>query len=740
MSDLPPIEAYDDPGGGWDEPSWEPGPDEVDRSQPLLRERPIDASGIAEPDRPSPAEVEAELAEHIRLLAGPDATPRPEQIAAVRSVVAERRRTLLVARTGFGKSGVYFSATAMLRRRGWGPTVVVSPLLALMRDQVAAAEKLGLRAVTINSSNVDAWDEIEERTNNDEVDLLLIAPERLANPGFRRRVFASLRARAFLLVCDEAHCISDWGHDFRPDYRRLRRLLEELPAWTPVLATTATANQRVTDDVAAQLGDDTLVLRTTLDRASLHLSVVDLPDDAHRLAWLAGHLDELPGSGIVYALTVEQAQTAASFLAAEGHAAAAYSGALEPERRLELEERLKGNDLKALVATSALGMGFDKGDLAFCVHLGLPPSPVAYYQQIGRAGRNLDRAEVVALPRPAEDASVWRWFESVSMPTEQVCREALDQLNPVEPTSIATLERTVNLGRTRLQTLMNILEVDGAVDRVGSGWIRTDGDWRYDHELVDTLRRLRRDEGEQMRTWAGLETCRLRYLRASLDDHEATDCGRCDRCLDTVRDHSVDPERVQRAQVMLRTGDVVVEPRRQWPSGLGQPKGRIKPELQAAPGRALARVGDGGWNPIVEQLLDGSRAVDEELLRAVAAVLKRWGWDERPTWICPVPSRRRPELLEALTEGLGALGKLPVHRALSVSDDGQHQAEQQNSAHQVAGVWGRLDATRPDGGWPSGPVLLVDDEADSRWTLTVAATRLRQAGSGPVLPFVLRAR
>lgn len=746
MSDLPPIEAYDDPGAGdaWGEPAWEDGPgDELDRSAPLLRERPVDAAGIAEPTRPTAAEVEIELAEHVRALAGPDAVPRPEQLAAVRSVVAERRRTLLVARTGFGKSAVYFSATAMLRRRGWGPTVVVSPLLALMRDQVAAAEKLGLRAVTINSSNVDAWDEIETRTNADEVDLLLIAPERLANPGFRRRVFASLRERAFLLVCDEAHCISDWGHDFRPDYRRLRRLLAELPAWTPVLATTATANQRVTDDVASQLGDETLVLRTTLDRASLHLSVVDLPDDAHRLAWLAGHLDELPGSGIVYALTVEQAETAASFLAAEGHAAAAYSGALEPERRMELEERLKDNDLKALVATSALGMGFDKGDLAFCVHLGLPPSPVAYYQQIGRAGRNLDRAEVVALPRPTEDASVWRWFESVSMPSEQVCLDALAQLNTVEPTSIASLERTVNLGRTRLQTLMNILEVDGAVDRVGSGWVRLDAGWRYDHTLVDTLRRLRRDEGEQMRAWAALETCRLRYLREALDDTEAVDCGRCDRCLGRPRDHGVDSDRVGRAHTMLRSGDVVVEPRRQWPSGLGSPKGRIKPERQARPGRALARVGDGGWNPVVEQLLAGDRDVDDELLRAVAAVLKRWGWDERPTWICPVPSRRRSALLDGLADGLGALGKLDVHRVLSVDDDGRFQADQQNSAHQVEHVWARLRAEAtagPGGRLPAGPVLLIDDEADSRWTLTVAAHRLQEAGAGPVLPFVLRAR
>ncbi len=702
-----------------------------------------------EPPRPTAAEVEVELAAHVRALAGPNAAPRPEQIAAVTAVVAERQRTLLVARTGFGKSAVYFSATRMLRDRGWGPTVVVSPLLALMRDQVAAAEQLGLAAVTINSSNVDGWNDIEARINADEVDLLLIAPERLANPGFRRRVFDTLRTRAFALVCDEAHCISDWGHDFRPDYRRLRQLLADLPSWTPVLATTATANQRVTDDVAAQLGDDTLVLRTSLDRASLRLSVVDLPDDGHRLAWLAETIDQLPGSGIVYCLTVDQAETTAAWLRSRGHDVAAYAGSVEPEQRLVLEDRLKSNDLKALVATSALGMGFDKGDLAFCVHMGLPPSPVAYYQQIGRAGRNLDAAEVIAVPRPNEDAAVWRWFESVSLPSEEICRSALDQLNPFEPTSIANLERWVNLGRNRLSTLLNILEVDGAVERVGGGWLRTEQPWSYDHELAESLRALRQAESSQMLDWAALSTCRLRFLREALDDHEAVDCGRCDRCTDHSWSHAPDQELVAAATNVLRGGDVVVEPRRQWPTGLAEPKGRLKPEQQNRPGRALARLGDGGWNPIVEQILtDGDgRGVNEALLRACAAVLKRWDWDTRPLWICPMPSRRHQGVVDAVADGLGALGKLPVHRALiSSSDDPAHdvfQADQANSAHQVEHVWARMgvdEAALPAADLLAGPVLLIDDEVDSRWTMTVAGHRLLAAGAGAVLPFALRSR
>ena len=668
-------------------------------------------------------------------------------------MVATRQRTLLVARTGFGKSAVYFSSTRMLRERGWGPTVVVSPLLALMRDQAAAAQKLGLNAVTINSANIDSWDEIEAQVAADTVDLMLIAPERLSNPGFRRRVFSSLRQRAFMLVCDEAHCISDWGHDFRPDYRRLRQLLADLPAWTPVLATTATANQRVTDDVAAQLGDNSLVLRTTLDRESLRLSTVDLPNDAHRLAWLAETLPKLDGSGIVYTLTVAQAHETADWLRSQGHEVGAYTGQVDPDVRLRLETDLRENRIKALVATSALGMGFDKGDLAFCVHLGLPPTPVAYYQQIGRAGRNIPRAEAIAVPRPTEDARIWSWFESVSMPSEELCITTLDQLNPFEPTGIADLERYVNLGRSRLSTLMNILEVDGAVERVGSGWIRSDFPWVYNHDIATTLRELRRAEGQEMLAWAKLDTCRLRYLRESLDDAQATDCGRCDRCTDHTWQSDPDPILVAKAASYLQGGDVLITPRKQWPTRLEAPKGRIAAESQAQDGRALARLGDGGWDPVVEGLFTLARnghpfELTEDMVRACAGVLKRWDWSARPTWICPMPSRRSQPLIDAVADAIGTLGKLPVHRALvaessDLAPEDQFQAAQANSAHQVVNVWHRLrvdPSMLPPSPIGDGPVLLIDDEVDSRWTITVATHRLVKAGTGPVLPFALRTR
>ena len=699
---------------------------------------------LIEPPRPTPEEVLAELTEHVRLLAGPDAMPRPEQIEAVKAVVADRKRTLLVARTGFGKSAVYFSATKMLRARGWGPSIVISPLLALMRDQVAAAEKLGLRAETINSSNVDDWGEVEDALLADEVDLLLIAPERLANPGFRERVFAMMLARPFALVCDEAHCISDWGHDFRPDYLRLRHVIDELPSWSPILATTATANQRVTDDVASQLGSNTVVLRTSLDRESLHCSVIELADDAERLAWVAEHLGEIDGSGIIYALTVDQAQRAADWLRQCGHDVAAYSGSTAPEDRERLEARLRNNELKALVATSALGMGFDKPDMAFCIHLGMPPTPIAYYQQIGRAGRGIDHAQVIALPRPTEDERVWAWFESVSLPDEEVCQRVLRELDVSRPTSIPKLEVAVNMGRSRLSTLLSILDVQGAIRRIKGGYVRSSEPWSYNAELAERLRQLRADEADQMRGYASHGGCRLRYLRELLDDDQAADCGRCDRCVEKPRWNAVPPPQTQSAREHLRGNDIGVEPRRQWATNLDEPKGRIPKNRQASWGRSLSRIGDGGWSPEIEALLDGSRSeLSPEMLNGIVGVLRRWDWETRPGWVCPMPSRQQSHLIEAVAGEIGRLGKLPVHSCLERDPTAGYQSEQANSAYQLANVWGRM-TVRPGDLPPaplrSTPVLLVDDTASSRWTLTVAAFALQEAGTGPVLPFVLQTR
>src|SRR4051794_34957816 len=476
--------------------------------------------------------------QHLRALAGPSARLRDDQWSAIDALVVGRRRALVVQRTGWGKSAVYFIATALLREQGAGATVIVSPLLALMRNQIDAAARAGNPAHTINSANIEDWDDVQAAVDRGETDVLLVSPERLNNPGFRDSVLPRLAKETGLLVIDEAHCISDWGHDFRPDYRRIRTLLEDLPEGIPVLATTATANQRVVDDVAEQLGSSgttqpPLVLRGSLDRESLHLGVLRLPSNAHRLAWLAENLADLPGSGIIYALTVAQAEDVAGFLRDKGHEVASYTGRTETAERLAAEQNLLANNVKALIATSALGMGFDKPDLGFVIHLGAPQSPVAYYQQVGRAGRAVDRATVLLIPG-TEDEDVWRYFASVGFPPEDVVRQTLDVLaSSSTPVSVPALEVQVELSRSRLEQMLKVLDVDGAVRRVQGGWIATGEPWAYDGERYAKVAGVRQAEQQAMRDYLASESCRLEFLRRQLDDPDAAPCGRCDNCTGT---------------------------------------------------------------------------------------------------------------------------------------------------------------------------------------------------------------
>jgi ATP-dependent DNA helicase RecQ len=690
------------------------------------------------PELPSTARAQ----ELLQLLAGPDAVLRPAQAAAIDAVVTDRRRALVVQRTGFGKSAVYFIATRMLRDAGAGPTLLVSPLLALMRDQVAAAARMGVASATINSTNVEDWSAVEAELAAGRLDLLCISPERLNHPGFARRILPGLAGGLGLLVVDEAHCISDWGHDFRPDYRRIRDAIANLPAGTPVVATTATANSRVCTDVAEQLGDDVAILRGPLDRESLHLGVADLPSLAERLAWLAQRIPEVPGTGIVYTLTVAQTALVAGFLQQAGVDAHAYSSETPTEDRAALEAAFKANEVKALVATSALGMGVDKPDVRFVYHLGAPPSPIAYYQQVGRAGRSVDRAEAWVLPG-AEDQRIWEWFASVGLPDEPLVRRVLDALGD-EPAGFAEIERAVDLRRSRLETLLKILDVDGAAQRVDGGWVRTAQPWTYDTVRVARVREARRVEADAMLAYGGgYSGCLMEFLRRNLDDPEAAPCGRCTACTGTGDPVTLDPAVVAAAVAYLRKVEVPVEARKQWPRGLEAPRGNIKPDRRAEDGRALCRLGDAGWGPVVEEVLATPGApLPDELVDGIVATLKQWRWEQRPAWVTWIPKAGGAGPAEAVARRVGEIGRLPVHAAVSRTRQGRPQAELENSAHRCRNVWGAFatDLSAVSPAERAGPVLVVDDVYDSGWTMTVVAAALREAGTGPVLPLVLARR
>jgi ATP-dependent DNA helicase RecQ len=675
---------------------------------------------------------------YLRALAGEDARLRDDQWTAIEALVRDRRRALVVQRTGWGKSAVYFIATALLRAAGGGPTVIVSPLLALMRNQVAAAQRAGIAAVTVNSSNVEEWQAVYADVQRSAVDVLLVSPERLNNPGFRDAVLPELAASAGLVVVDEAHCISDWGHDFRPDYRRIRTLLDDLPSGTPVLATTATANERVIADVADQLGTDTLVLRGSLERESLHLAVASLPSAAHRWAWLADRLPTLSGSGIVYTLTVAAADELASFLRSRGITAASYSGRTDDAERRIAEDDLLANRVKALIATSALGMGFDKPDLGFVVHVGAPPSPIAYYQQVGRAGRGVERADVILLPG-AEDEAIWRYFASLAFPAREQVEQTLAVLGD-RPMSTAALEAHVDLRRTRLETMLKVLDVDGAVRRVSGGWVATGQPWAYDADRYARVSADRAAEQQAMRAYAATDGCRMEFLRRQLDDPGAEPCGRCDRCTGIPLSPDVTPDSLAAAQAALGRPGVEVEPRRMWPTGLAalglELSGRIPVELQADSGRALGRLSDVGWGSRLREVFAGpDREVPDDVLRAVVQVLAGWGWESRPTGIVALPSRSRPLLVASLASRLSEVGRLPLLGTLErVRDTGSRGGS--NSAQRLLAVHGALGLP-PHLKLDDGPVLLVDDRIDTGWTMTEATRLLREGGAGHVLPLAL---
>jgi ATP-dependent DNA helicase RecQ len=684
----------------------------------------------------------------LRSLAGDSAILREDQWTAIEALVAHRRRALVVQRTGWGKSAVYFLATALLRELGSGPTVIISPLLALMRNQISAAARAGIQAATMNSANAQEWDEVQDAIAAGDVDVLLVSPERLNNPDFRDTVLPKLTATTGLLVVDEAHCISDWGHDFRPDYRRLRTLLADLPDGVPVLATTATANDRVATDVAEQLGigngSDTLVLRGPLDRESLHLAVCRLPTSQARLAWLAEHLGELPGSGIIYTLTVAAAHDVASLLQDRGHPVTAYTGKTEPAERQAAEDDLLADRVKALVATSALGMGFDKPDLGFVVHLGAPSSPIAYYQQVGRAGRGVRRAEVILLPG-TEDADIWRYFSSLAFPEESRVTQVLNALSYADrPLSTAALEPTVELSRSRLEMVLKVLDVDGAVRRVRGGWEGTGQDWRYDAERYARVSRARSAEQQAMLDYLETTGCRMEFLRRQLDDPGAAPCGRCDNCTGKLWSTAVSAEVVDATEQRLQRPGIEIAARRQWPTGMAKLdvplSGRIAAGEQAESGRVLGRLTDVGWGGRLRELVgvtakDGP--VPDSVFTACIAVLASWKWAERPVAVVGVPSEARPQLTSDLAHRLAKIGRLDF---LGMVDSAGSPPRRANSAQRLADLSHRLSLSAELAQAVSsinGPVLLVDDLIDTGWTATVTARLLRRAGAPAVLPFAL---
>lgn len=683
----------------------------------------------------------------IRAMAGPDAVLRDDQTTAIAALCEEGARVLVVQATGWGKSAVYWAATAVRRSEGAGPSLVVSPLLSLMRDQVAAASRAGLTAATLNSSNFEEWGEIEQALKSGDIDVLLVSPERLANPGFGRRVLDGLAGRLGLLVIDEAHAVSDWGHDFRPDYRRVSDVLQRLNPSTPVLATTATANERVTEDVAQQLGDATLVLRGQLARRSLELSVVDRLSPLERYAWVVDHLPRLTGSGIVYTLTVADAERLTEAIHdVHGGAlpVAAYTGRLEAGERHGLEDALRDNRLKALIATSALGMGYDKPDLGFVVHVGAPPSPVSYYQQVGRAGRAIEHAHAVLLPSDA-DSGVWDYFATATIPVPEQVRTVLDVLDrsPDEPMSVVAVEAQSGVRRGRVELMLKQLAVDGVVDRVEGGWVGTGVPWTYDAEHYDGVVATRRREADIMRAYVRGERCLMELLQESLDDPAAEPCGRCSVCRGALPEgfDGVPSDATVSAVTALLRGQVhVLEPRKMWPGGAFGQRGKIPPELAHEEGRTLVFADAPEWRETIARLFATDAPAPAEVTDACVRMLSTWrsSWSARPEVVVDLTATGHPVMTASVADHLASVGRLG--RATTTAPASPPDLRELGSADEAA-YWRDHLADEPLGDPVVGrSVLLVVDATSSLWPVTVGAAALRRAGASVVLPLLLHRR
>lgn len=675
----------------------------------------------------SMTKIDAEALAVLQRALGPTAAFRDGQLDAIRTLAQDRGRLLVVQRTGWGKSAVYFVATRILRDKGAGPTIIVSPLLALMRDQISAASAY-LHAVTINSSNTDDWEDIERELAAGKVDVLLVSPERFNNPDFRRRLLPPLLRNIGLFVVDEAHCISDWGHDFRPDYRRIVSVLERIPYRVPVLCTTATANNRVVTDIRQQLGDEVVIKRGSLNRESLSLHAVRMPTVVERLAWLAERVPDMPGSGIVYCLTVSDTQRVADWLCAQGIAAASYSGETDSQRRIELEGQLKANELKVLAATSALGMGYDKPDLSFVIHFQSPDSPVAYYQQVGRAGRAVDSAEVVLL-WSQRDEEIWRYFLETSLPIQWHAEQVVEYLEAAgDWVGQREIEMSVNMPSSRLAGLLKVLDVEGAIEKDRSTYRRTLRPWKFDSERIERVRDARLAEHQAMRDYATTSECRMLFLRRALDDDDATACGRCDNCFGKRFDRRPRKSTVGQALSYIRRRPIDIDPRRQW---VGHRRGRISKPLEV--GRALCYLTDPGWGDQLSASVTEGARIDDELVDASASLIKEWLPGFEGT-IAYVPSSDNGDPVRDFAERLASTLDVRVGEFVIRTRETEPQCAKENSAQQLLNVDGAF-ALRD--ALPGGPILLVDDFVDSRWTMTVVGELVQSHGAGPVYPFAV---
>lgn len=669
--------------------------------------------------------------EILRESYGENAKFREGQKEAIEAVV-NGKRTLVVQKTGWGKSLVYFLATKLLKEKERdGITLIISPLLALMNNQIDSAKKLGINVKTINSDNNDEWDNIiSDICDNNTVDALIISPERLANADFVKDCLDKIKNRVNLFVVDEAHCISDWGHDFRPDYRRIVKILQLLPVNVPVLATTATANDRVVNDIVEQLGENLVISRGELIRESLAIQVIKLQKKEDRLAWLAENIEKMPGSGVVYCLTKADCDLVTDWLNENNIKSEKYYADISKEYKAIILDKFQKNEIKVLVATVAFGMGYDKPDIGFVIHFQRPANIVSYYQQIGRAGRGIELAYAILLCGE-EDEHINQYFINSAFPTEKDMNIVVDFITDNPGKSISEIKGALNIRANRVEKTLKYLTVgdDIYTEDVNRKkcYYKSAKKWKPDLERSEGITAIRYKEMQDMDEFTKQKGCYMKYIAEKLDDVNAKVCGKCSNCRGLLFDEGVDAETVQRAQQFIKSKFGVIEPRKQFPD-----KTKIESEFQFKSGIVLSNYADAGYGMAVQKgkYLDGY--FSDELVDASVKILSEFIKNNNIEWITPVTSKRHPQLVPDFAKRLA--DKLGIGYFEGIK---KFNAEEQKKFENSDGQYRNANDSFEIIQIKKENILLVDDMVDSRWTFTVCAMKMREKGSGDIYPFAL---
>lgn len=676
---------------------------------------------------------EENLEYYIKKLYGENANFREGQKEAILSVL-NNNKTLVVQKTGWGKSLVYFLSTRILRDMGKGPTIIISPLISLINNQIESASGLNLNAVTINSTNADDWDSIKLDILRNKYDLLLISPERLGNQDFINSVLSNIKGSIGMLVVDEAHCISDWGHDFRPDYKRINKIIQLLPNNIPFLATTATANDRVVDDIKSQLGKDLMISRGELTRESINIQTIKIDSQSERLAWIYENINKMDGTGIIYCLTQRDCDLVARWLNSKNINVESYHSGYDNESRVEKEEKLIKNEIKALVATVALGMGFDKPDIGFVIHFQRPGNVVAYYQQIGRAGRAIDNSYAILL-HGKEDDDIIEYFINSAFPTHEEMNKIVEVLENNNGLSVNQIFKFINMKKASIDKCLKFLEIDGVVYKEKSKYYRSLNPWQPDYMHSENITNIRKEELSVMNKYVDINSCYMKFIADELDDKKSRNCGKCSNCRgNDLFKRSVEFNNIVDAEKFIKGEFLVIEPRKQWPSGIF-PKMTIEPELRMEEGYMLCSYGDSGWGKLVRQGKYFDEYFSDELVNASYELLKDKvkEWDIK--WITSIPSLRRPELVKSfakrLADKLGIFYEEVIYKPIETPQ----QKSMENSYSQFKNVEKGFKIRKTY----NGNVLLIDDMLDSRWTLTYATYLIKYPNNedSKVYPFAL---